>query len=313
MAKVFFGCDVHGSDLVFHKMLRMVKHHKVDVFMLCGDLTGKVIVPIVKRGPGDWYCAPWNTEKLIKSKEELEEVKKTFNDKGYYVHETVQQEVDDLKQSKDKQMGLFARLMKDKLKSWLFEAEQELPENMKIIISPGNDDSRDVDEVIEQSTRIIYPLERVVDLDGTHQLISCEWTNLSPWSTPRECSEEELKAKLDKEFVRVNDHKNVICNFHAPPFGTSLDIAPKLKDLKPVTRFGQPIMTHVGSTAVRDALNNYQPSVSLHGHIHESCAFQRLGRTLSLNPGSDYNMGVMRGYIVDLAPGKKPDFWRVEA
>ena len=60
----------------------------------------------------------------------------------------------------------------------------------------------------------------------------------------------------------------------------------------------------MGSSAVRDAITEYQPMLSLHGHIHESRGEARIGRTLALNPGSEYSEGVLRGVIVTLSPKK---------
>jgi Icc-related predicted phosphoesterase len=56
----------------------------------------------------------------------------------------------------------------------------------------------------------------------------------------------------------------------------------------------------VGSTAVRAAVEKYEPLLSLHGHIHESKAATRIGPTLAINPGSEYPEGLLRGAIVDL-------------
>ena len=60
----------------------------------------------------------------------------------------------------------------------------------------------------------------------------------------------------------------------------------------------------MGSTAVRDAILEYQPLLSLHGHIHESRGTQKLGRTVSINPGSSYSDWSLQGIVVDL-DGKK--------
>jgi Icc-related predicted phosphoesterase len=56
----------------------------------------------------------------------------------------------------------------------------------------------------------------------------------------------------------------------------------------------------VGSTAVRDALLGIQPLLGLHGHIHESGGMRRLGRTIAINPGSDYGTGVLNGALITL-------------
>jgi Icc-related predicted phosphoesterase len=55
---------------------------------------------------------------------------------------------------------------------------------------------------------------------------------------------------------------------------------------------------------VRDAILEYQPLLSLHGHIHESRGTQKLGRTTSINPGSSYSDWSLQGVIVDLDGNK---------
>ncbi len=59
-------------------------------------------------------------------------------------------------------------------------------------------------------------------------------------------------------------------------------------------------MKPVGSTAVKAAIQKYQPILSVHGHIHESKGVLRLGRTLTMNPGSSYSDGVLQGAVLDL-------------
>ena len=96
--------------------------------------------------------------------------------------------------------------------------------------------------------------------------------------------------------------RRAIVNFHCPPYGSGLDVAPELDEtLKPVIRGGRPSFISVGSKAVRDAIKHYQPVVGLHGHIHESRAVQKIGRTVCLNPGSDYSADLLRGAVVDIA------------
>lgn len=287
-------------------------YHKADVLMMCGDLTGKALVPIVKRKQDEWYYAPLGKEEILHSAEEVKAVMDKLHDRGWYPFETTPKEVEELKADSKKVNELFAVLMKDTLREWL-EMANDLEQSIKVIVSPGNDDRFDIDEVLRNNERIIYPLNRVVDIDGIHQLISCEWTNLTPWNTPRQCSEEELRKRLEREFKRVNKYDDLICNFHAPPLNTVLDVAPKLdKNKKQVMQFGNPVSINVGSEAVREAIEQYQPFLSLHGHIHESCGFEYVGRTVCINPGSEYESGLLRGYVIDLPP-KKFEFWRVEA
>ena len=104
--------------------------------------------------------------------------------------------------------------------------------------------------------------------DGFH-LVSMGWTNPTPWDTFREAPEDELAEKIEAVASQIPDMGRAIFNFHAPPYGTGLDEAPALDEtLRPT--HGGAVMKPVGSTAVRDAIINHQPMLSVHGHIHES-------------------------------------------
>jgi len=97
----------------------------------------------------------------------------------------------------------------------------------------------------------------------------------------------------------VPDRRRSIFNFHAPPFGSNLDNAPKIDaDMRYVS--GGQALIPVGSHAIRDAILEYGPVLSLHGHIHEGRGAVKLGKTLSVNPGSIYEDGVLQAAIVDL-------------
>jgi Icc-related predicted phosphoesterase len=94
---------------------------------------------------------------------------------------------------------------------------------------------------------------------------------------------------------------NTIFNLHCPPHNTTLDRAPQLTDdLKVVLDGGEPRIVPVGSTAVRALIEEIQPVLSLHGHIHESKAIAKIGKTTCVNPGSAYSEGVIDGAVVEL-------------
>ena len=40
--------------------------------------------------------------------------------------------------------------------------------------------------------------------------------------------------------------------------------------------------------------------LAVHGHIHESGGERKIGKTLCINPGSQANEGILRGYLVDV-------------
>ena len=136
-------------------------------------------------------------------------------------------------------------------------------------------------------------------------MLSCGWSNPTPWHTPRECSEQELGKRIDALMAQVRRPESLVMNLHVPPFQSGLDDAPELDaSLKVQTSLGQTRFTPVGSTAIRSAIERYQPLLGLHGHVHESHASCKIGRTVCINPGSDYGEGVLHGALVTLDKGK---------
>jgi hypothetical protein len=77
------------------------------------------------------------------------------------------------------------------------------------------------------------------------------------------------------------DPDEAIFNLHCPPYGTSVDAAPKLDaDLKPVLDGGNPVTASAGSKATRAVIERYQALPGLHGHAHESSAEARADNVL---------------------------------
>ena len=159
----------------------------------------------------------------------------------------------------------------------------------------------EIDEVLAGNERVECPERDLYDL-GPAVLASIGDVTPTPWDTEREYPEEELAERIAAMMDRVEPGRASVCNFHNPPYNSGLDTAPELDaNLKPVLHGGRPSFIPVGSRAVRDAIKRYQPTVGLHGHIHESRGAQKIGRSLCLNPGSEYSADVLRGAIVDLA------------
>ena len=109
-------------------------------------------------------------------------------------------------------------------------------------------------------------------------------------------------------FTAEIDPSRAVFNFHCPPLDSSLDTCLKLDASvwppTPVIENGQAIYYGAGSQSVADALSAYQPTVGVHGHIHESRGVTNYGRTMAFNPGSEYGEGVLRGLIVAIRGGE---------
>jgi uncharacterized protein len=214
------------------------------------------------------------------------------------------------------QTGLFKEAARARLASWLSYAEDRLAgSGVRLYLTGGNDDEPDVLETLEShdGTGVVWSEGKLVDLDGEHTMITVGWSTPTPWDTPREADEEHLQGMIRTELGKVPDVSRCVFNFHAPPKDTPIDTCLLVEDAKdlgvgemprPVRTGGRFHYTGGGSTAVREAVKDCQPAVALHGHIHESGGRFRLGRTQCFNPGSEYQQGTLRGWIVALRGGR---------
>jgi uncharacterized protein len=97
-------------------------------------------------------------------------------------------------------------------------------------------------------------------------------------------STSEKKFSTIKEDLNTlsqnEDFMNAIVLFHGPPYNTALDRA--ALDNKKIDHVNLDV--HVGSFAIRKFIEEKQPLVTLHGHIHESTRltgkwYEKIGRT----------------------------------
>ena len=305
MLRIFFASDVHGSEVCFRKFVNAGKAYKANVLILGGDITGKMIIPILQQEPGT-YAADFSSRTwIIRNNEELENFMKMVRNSGYYPYLTSELEFTELSADRNKVNKLFSELMLETVRRWVKIAEERLRgTGIGCYVTPGNDDRFIIDDALSQSDYIVNPEGKVVSIVGAYEMISTGFSNITPWKTQRELSEGELEKKIENMASNVKNMETCIFNLHCPPFDTLIDRAPQLDEtLKVVTKSGEKVMIPVGSVAARNAIKKYQPLLGLHGHIHESRGIEKLGRTLCLNPGSEYNEGILRGVIINLENG----------
>jgi len=298
---ILFATDIHGSEVCFRKFLGSAAHYGAQVIILGGDVTGNLVVPVVPQ-PGGGYVAQLGKQSKVIGEREREAFEQGLRDQGCYVFETDDSSVLTAGLDEREVELTFRKAMVTEFERWLEMAEDRLGgTGVRCFISPGNDDPYELDDVLAQSTYVENPDGRVVDLDGGVQMLSLGTTNPTPWASPRETSEDELEKQLEELVGGLADPSRAVFNTHCPPIGTELDQAPELdEDFNVRTVLGNPVMTDVGSTAVRSTIERYQPLIGLHGHVHESRAVTTLGRTLCINPGSAYGAGLLQGALVAL-------------
>jgi hypothetical protein len=301
LTRIFFITDVHGSDRCFRKFLNAAKAYKADALILGGDITGKALAPIVERADGKYDLTLFGDHVTV-GKSQLEETQKKLRDAGQYYYMTDMKGVEELNESKQKMEEIFNESVDASLRSWLTLVEERLAgTNIKCYISPGNDDKFEIDKLLVDSGHLVNPENKVVQLDGGYEMITLGYANPTPWRSPREVPEEKLGEIIEKLASGLSHPETSIFNLHVPPSGTELDKAPAVNAEFRYVKDGLSVkIIHVGSTAVRASIEKHQPLLGLHGHIHESKGFVRIGRTLCLNPGSEYGDGILRGALVNL-------------
>ncbi|MEM3921299.1 MAG: phosphoesterase [Desulfurococcaceae archaeon] len=306
--KVFYATDIHGSEKCFRKFLNAQKIYGVNILILGGDITGKMLIPIIEKHDGSYEAEFMGSKVSVRAQDELKNLIKNIADTGSYPYLCDEDEYYRLSTDKFYLDRIFKEQVIKRIECWIKLAEERLY-NLKpkpeVYIMPGNDDYPEVGRVLENSNLIINPEEKIVELGGKYEMISIGFSNITPWRSPRETSEEKLEEKLENLASKLKRVSESIFNVHIPPHNTPIDLAPLLDNtLKPILSGGQLLMTHVGSIAVRRVIEKYQPLVGLHGHIHESRGIVKIGKTLCVNPGSDYLAGNLQGAILTLENGK---------
>ncbi|MEM1517580.1 MAG: metallophosphoesterase [Nitrososphaerota archaeon] len=304
--KIFHASDVHGSEKCFRKFLNVPKVYGVDVIIMGGDITGKMLVPIVEQGDGSYKTEYMGSDLVLKSQDEVEKITKLIADAGGYPYICTVDEYDKLKNDPAYLDRIFKNQIVKRVEEWVNLAEERLKSSgVEVYIMPGNDDYPEIDEALNKSEFVINPDGKLVVIGGRYEMISTGYVNITPWKAPRDIPDEKLEEILEGLATQLKRPGDSIFSLHAPPYNTPIDLAPLLDNtLKPVLASGELVMTHVGSIAVRKLIEKYQPLLGLHGHIHESKGMVKIGRTICLNAGSDYLAGNLQGAIVTLEDGK---------
>jgi hypothetical protein len=296
--RIFFATDIHGSEVCWRKFLNAGKFHKADVLIMGGDMTGKAMVPIVKRA-SDWRLTLQDQEYVLATEDEVNAMEKRISDRGYYPIRLTSDEVAAWEADPALVDTRFKAEMMANVERWMALADERLKGTaIQCVVSPANDDIFELDPIIASAKQVLLGESNTIELDG-FTMVSTGYANPTPWNTFRELPEDELRTRIDGLVADVPDRRRAIFNFHAPPYGSNLDNAPKLDAAMRYVSGGQALVP-VGSHAVRDAIAQYEPVLSLHGHIHEGRGAVKIGRTLAVNPGSSYEDGVLQAAIVDL-------------
>jgi Icc-related predicted phosphoesterase len=147
----------------------------------------------------------------------------------------------------------------------------------QVLAVSGNLDQLEVIDFLRARGVSLHGESRTV---GDVGIFGCGGSNVTPFHTPTELSDEEIAALLERGYAAVAQAPHVLMVCHTPPARTKTD---RLTS-----------GAHAGSVAVRAFIEEHQPDVCITGHIHESAAVDRIGGTTVVNAGAFRDSG----YIV---------------
>ncbi len=157
---------------------------------------------------------------------------------------------------------------------------QVLSINPHVLAQVGNLDEFEINAYLDALNLNIHGQARLFRRNVC--VMGCGGSNITPFATPTEFKEDEIAAILDNGFLQARtyielaeplEHHEIplILVSHTPPINSQVDTLPD--------------GAHVGSTAVRDFIEQNQPPLCITGHIHEAKGSDMIGKTLVLNPG----------------------------
>jgi Icc-related predicted phosphoesterase len=299
--RIFYVSDLHGSERCFRKFLNGASTYGADILVLGGDVAGKAIQPIIRVTHDRYTCHFHGDDYDVGPGRGLDELERMIADQGLYAYRTEPGAMEE-RAAAGTLDDLFLELMKERLAGWTRLADERLrPLGKQIYWMLGNDDPPGLAEVLDRAPWGVNADDKVVPISDDHEMLSLGYSNITPWHSPREVLEERLAEMLERLRAQVSAPERAVVNLHIPPYDTGIDEAPMIDaNLQVQTAVGQVKFAPAGSTAVRALIESMQPLLGMHGHIHEAHGFRMLGRTLLVNPGSDYGTGSLDGVLVTL-------------
>lgn len=305
LLKIWFSTDIHGSNACFRKFLKLLDVQKPmmkpNIMIIGGDITGKELVPIRREKTYggcryEYIDRDGNTKKI--SEKNLDEELEFLRDGGRYpiiCDKTEYQRLEFNPTLKDKKLD---EERKKRVEEWMDLLNEKVKNHpdVQIFINCGNDDPLFVDHLLGA----FLPEGKVITIKDNVKLLSLGYSNLTPWECPRDVDEQVIRQKIAEMTEQISIDDILIFNFHCPPFNTDLDEVYEID--QNYQRRGY--KKHVGSSSIREAIEQFKPILSLHGHIHEAKFSERIGSTKCVNPGSNYQNGILQGAYFIISDGK---------
>ncbi|GEM_PF-1289981 len=268
---IIFATDVHGNLLVYEYVLRAAKELGIKNIVFGGDFAPKkALINFNKKMMFEPATGVWHPYSPV------------FGQIGYWILHTK------LAPS-HASIAKLSKVIWDQFGKAQVEFTRQLAKvfgdfkaknsGFEIFIMPGNDDTLKTLHLLNEAEAEgkLKQCHMKVHRIGDYNLVGYAFIAPTPfkfkhWEKP----EAEIYSEL-KHLAKGLDSEKTIVSTHVPPKNTPLDL---LWDRK----------SHVGSKAVLRFIKEFQPRLSLHGHIHEAPEMSgrfsvKIGESLSINPG----------------------------
>jgi len=180
--KVFYVTDIHGSEICWRKFLNAGTFYQADVVIVGGDITGKAMVPIIRRQE-QWDTTMFDQHVVLKTEAEVADIERKIRNRGYYPVRMSGDEYEQLQADPEEVTRRFTQVILQETQRWIEMADDKLRGKVhRVIVCPANDDMFELDPLLHQQGHVVETNDQdPLDLEG-FQLISLGWTNPTPWT-----------------------------------------------------------------------------------------------------------------------------------
>ena len=92
--RLYYASDIHGTEVLWKKFLNAPKVYNARVLVMGGDITGKVVIPIVLEEDGTWSARLFGGRQQARDEAELDSLERRVRGNGMYPYRTTHAEVD---------------------------------------------------------------------------------------------------------------------------------------------------------------------------------------------------------------------------
>ena len=139
--RLYYASDIHGSDVLWRKFLSAAGAYKASVLVMGGDLTGKVVVPLVEHADG-FHVELFGVGHIVAT-DDVEEMEHRIRANGMYPHRMSPQELGRVAElAEDDKERWFADVMRVTFGQWLALADDRLDNGDPVLRDAGERRSR---------------------------------------------------------------------------------------------------------------------------------------------------------------------------